>query len=74
MDAGRRNDGGMTDPSHGSKPLRVLLSEGSSTSAREAITALGLKGHIVEVCVLASPIVPRGILSNSSLETKGKML
>jgi predicted ATP-grasp superfamily ATP-dependent carboligase len=50
MDAGRRNDGGMTDPSHGSKPLRVLLSEGSSTSAREAITALGLKGHIVEVC------------------------
>ncbi|MEA2892626.1 MAG: hypothetical protein QOI05_3419 [Bradyrhizobium sp.] len=40
----------MTDPSHGSKPLRVLLSEGSSTSAREAITALGLKGHIVEVC------------------------
>jgi predicted ATP-grasp superfamily ATP-dependent carboligase len=50
MDAGRRNDGGMTDPSHGSKPLRVLLSEGSSTSAREAITALGLKGYIVEVC------------------------
>jgi predicted ATP-grasp superfamily ATP-dependent carboligase len=50
MDAGRRNDGGMTDPPHGSKPLRVLLSEGSSTSAREAITALGLKGHIVEVC------------------------
>ncbi|MEA2818553.1 MAG: hypothetical protein QOJ86_557 [Bradyrhizobium sp.] len=40
----------MTDPSHGSKPLRVLLSEGSSTSAREAIIALGLKGHIVEVC------------------------
>jgi predicted ATP-grasp superfamily ATP-dependent carboligase len=50
MDAGRTNDGGMTDPLHGSKPLRVLLSEGSSTSAREAITALGLKGHIVEVC------------------------
>jgi predicted ATP-grasp superfamily ATP-dependent carboligase len=50
MDAGRRNDGGMADPSHGSKPLRVLLSEGSSTSAREAITVLGLKGHIVEVC------------------------
>jgi predicted ATP-grasp superfamily ATP-dependent carboligase len=40
----------MTDPSHGSKPLRVLLSEGSSTSAREAITVLGLAGHIVEVC------------------------
>ncbi len=31
-------------------PLRVLLSEGSSTSAREAITALGLAGHMVEVC------------------------
>jgi predicted ATP-grasp superfamily ATP-dependent carboligase len=40
----------MADPSHGAKPLRVLLSEGSSTSAREAITALGLAGHIVEVC------------------------
>ena len=50
MDAGRRNDSGMADPSHGSKPLRVLLSEGSSTSAREAITALGLAGHIVEIC------------------------
>ena len=32
------------------KPLRVLLSEGSSTSAREAITILGLAGHHVEVC------------------------
>ena len=40
----------MADPTHGSKPLRVLLSEGSSTSAREAITVLGLAGHIVEVC------------------------
>jgi predicted ATP-grasp superfamily ATP-dependent carboligase len=40
----------MADPSHGSKPLRVLLSEGSSTSAREAITVLGLAGHMVEVC------------------------
>ncbi|HEV7877317.1 ATP-grasp domain-containing protein [Bradyrhizobium sp.] len=40
----------MADPSQGSKPLRVLLSEGSSTSAREAITVLGLAGHIVEVC------------------------
>src|ERR1700710_3287072 len=39
----------MADPTHGPK-LRVLLSEGSSTSAREAITALGLAGHIVEVC------------------------
>jgi predicted ATP-grasp superfamily ATP-dependent carboligase len=50
MNAGRRNDAGMADPSHGSRPLRVLLSEGSSTSAREAITVLGLAGHIVEVC------------------------
>jgi predicted ATP-grasp superfamily ATP-dependent carboligase len=32
------------------KPLRILLSEGSSTSAREAITILGLSGHHVEVC------------------------
>ena len=32
------------------KPLRILLSEGSSTSAREAITILGLAGHHVEVC------------------------
>jgi predicted ATP-grasp superfamily ATP-dependent carboligase len=40
----------MTELLHGPKPLRVLLSEGSSTSAREAITVLGLAGHIVEVC------------------------
>ena len=33
-----------------STPLRVLVSEGSSTSAREAITILGLAGHIVEIC------------------------
>jgi predicted ATP-grasp superfamily ATP-dependent carboligase len=32
------------------KPLHVLLSEGASTSAREALTVLGLAGHIVEVC------------------------
>ncbi len=32
------------------KSLRVLVSEGSSTSAREAITILGLSGHHVEVC------------------------
>ncbi len=31
-------------------PLRVLVSEGNSTSAREAITILGLAGHRVEVC------------------------
>ena len=28
----------------------MLLSEGASTSAREAITALGLRGHEIEVC------------------------
>jgi len=32
------------------RPLRVLLSEGSTTSAREAVTALGLAGHAVEIC------------------------
>lgn len=37
----------MTDSG---RPLRVLVSEGSSTSAREAITILGLLGHTVEVC------------------------
>ncbi len=31
-------------------PLRVLLTEGSSTSAREAVTLLGRQGHHVEVC------------------------
>jgi predicted ATP-grasp superfamily ATP-dependent carboligase len=41
---------GMASSAHGQKPLRVLVSEGSSTSAREAITILGLSGHRVEVC------------------------
>jgi len=31
-------------------PLRVLVSEGSSTSGREAVTILGLLGHHVEIC------------------------
>lgn len=35
----------MTDSG---RPLRVLVFEGSSTSAREAITILGLLGHTVE--------------------------
>src|SRR5215813_6766554 len=34
----------------GSQPTRVLLSEGSSLSARQAIWALGLKGHVIDVC------------------------
>jgi predicted ATP-grasp superfamily ATP-dependent carboligase len=40
----------MADSAHLAKPLRVLLSEGNSTSAREAITILGLSGHHIEVC------------------------
>src|SRR5260370_25500321 len=40
----------MADYAHVPKPLRVLVSEGNSTSAREAITVLGLSGHLVEVC------------------------
>jgi predicted ATP-grasp superfamily ATP-dependent carboligase len=30
--------------------LRILFSEGSSTSARQAITALGVAGHHIEIC------------------------
>jgi hypothetical protein len=30
--------------------IRVLISEGSSTSARQAVTALGLAGYRIEVC------------------------
>jgi predicted ATP-grasp superfamily ATP-dependent carboligase len=41
---------GMADTMHVAKPLRVLLSEGNSTSSREAITILGLSDHTVEVC------------------------
>ena len=37
----------MPDPQN---PLRVLVAEGSSTSAREVITILGLSGHTIEVC------------------------
>jgi predicted ATP-grasp superfamily ATP-dependent carboligase len=40
----------MAVSAHPAKPLRVLLSEGNSTSARETITILGLSGHLVEVC------------------------
>src|SRR5260370_10631489 len=40
----------MAVSAHVSKPLRVLVSEGNSTSAREAITILGLSGHLVEIC------------------------
>jgi predicted ATP-grasp superfamily ATP-dependent carboligase len=45
----------MAEPAHLPKallpkPLRVLVSEGNSTSARQAVTILGLSGHIVEVC------------------------
>lgn len=37
----------MADPA---RQLRILIPEGSSTSAREAITILGLSGHHVEIC------------------------
>jgi predicted ATP-grasp superfamily ATP-dependent carboligase len=40
----------MAVSAHVAKPLRVLVSEGNSTSSREAITILGLSGHIIEVC------------------------
>src|SRR3954465_1286641 len=40
----------MADSAHASKPLRVLVSEGNSTSSREAITIMGLSGHLIEVC------------------------
>jgi predicted ATP-grasp superfamily ATP-dependent carboligase len=40
----------MADSANVRKPLRVLVSEGNSTSAREAVTILGLSGHRVEVC------------------------
>jgi predicted ATP-grasp superfamily ATP-dependent carboligase len=40
----------MAESVHIPKPLRVLVSEGSSTSAREVITILGLSGHRIEVC------------------------
>jgi predicted ATP-grasp superfamily ATP-dependent carboligase len=40
----------MADPTPVPGPLRVLVSEGNSTSAREAVTILGLAGHRVEVC------------------------
>lgn len=30
--------------------MRILLSEGSSTSAREAVTAFGMRGHEIEIC------------------------
>ena len=40
----------MTFSGQVSKPLRVLVSEGNSTSAREAVTILGLSGHLAEIC------------------------
>jgi predicted ATP-grasp superfamily ATP-dependent carboligase len=38
-----------TRPFTAEKRLRILLSEGSSLSARETVTALGLSGHAVEI-------------------------
>jgi glutathione synthase/RimK-type ligase-like ATP-grasp enzyme len=42
-------------PSRGEAPVRVLMSEGSSLSARESLTALGRAGYEVEV-VDANPL------------------
>ncbi len=50
------------------KPLRVLVSEGNSTSAREAITILGLSGHHVEVCD------PSRIASRGSRDWSGRFI
>ena len=41
--------------SRGEAPVRVLMSEGSSLSARESLTALGRAGYEVEV-VDANPL------------------
>src|SRR5450432_3520569 len=49
----------MADSVHAATPLRVLVSEGNSTSAREAITILGMSGHLVEVCDPASYCLAR---------------
>src|SRR5437868_14006546 len=46
----RAGHGNHPDMTVSAKPLRILVPEGSSTSAREAITILGLAGHHVEVC------------------------
>jgi predicted ATP-grasp superfamily ATP-dependent carboligase len=40
----------MVDSAQPPRPLRVLVSEGNSTSAWQAITILGLSGHLAEVC------------------------
>jgi predicted ATP-grasp superfamily ATP-dependent carboligase len=49
-----RTSGRLVEPDIVSDPnrrrLRILLSEGASTSARETLTALSLSGHQVEVC------------------------
>ena len=50
----RGNDDLLQDaaalPRTGHAPLRILLSDGSSTSARQTITALGQCGYILDVC------------------------
>ena len=45
-----RNNSPMAMAIRPERPLRVLLAEASSLSAREAVTILGLSGHHVEVC------------------------
>jgi predicted ATP-grasp superfamily ATP-dependent carboligase len=48
--AGARDISDMAASTDISGQLRVLVSEGNSTSVRGAITILGLSGHHVEVC------------------------
>jgi predicted ATP-grasp superfamily ATP-dependent carboligase len=47
---GRRKQHGYVEGQRYMAKLRILLSEGSSTSAREALTILHGKGHEVEIC------------------------
>jgi predicted ATP-grasp superfamily ATP-dependent carboligase len=49
----------MTVTPHAARPRRVLISEGNSTSAREAVTVLGLSGHVIEVCDPSSVCLTR---------------
>ena len=35
--------------------MKILFSEGSSTSARQSLYALGPLGHVIDVCTACSP-------------------
>ncbi|MGH6923014.1 MAG: hypothetical protein ACRED5_04515 [Propylenella sp.] len=42
----------LSDGTNGSgrPPLRILFTEGASTSARQALTALGPRGYVIDIC------------------------